>query len=178
MGLEKSHNIPAKCLARFPLQDIKKNSLTSFCGRATRPKVGLSKNPEGRMAEKKKHLAHSAGGHQLQRGCPCNLARVVVPGEGFTQAQEKKSIKNNFLGPLIVGWGPSHAKGWGSKSSFPPSKVCFPWLSRDQEKFVLIFSAHGIWLNLDPYLWAFLCSVSLSGLYGRRANWVGHRYLE
>ena len=30
-----------------------------------------------------------------------------------------------------MGWGVFHAKGWGSKSLCPPSKVCFPWVSRE-----------------------------------------------
>ena len=39
------------------------------------------------------------------------------------------STKINFLGPATAGWdGVFHAKGWGSKSARPPSKVCFPWV--------------------------------------------------
>ena len=30
-----------------------------------------------------------------------------------------------------MGWGILHVKGWGSKSSSPPSKVCFFWASSE-----------------------------------------------
>ena len=37
------------------------------------------------------------------------------------------STKIHFLGLENAGWGGVfHAKGWWSKSSFPPSKVCSP----------------------------------------------------
>ena len=47
--------------------------------------------------------------------------------------QEKKSTKINFRGPEIAGWGgglPCEGVVW-SKSSCPPSKVCFPLVSRE-----------------------------------------------
>ena len=40
-------------------------------------------------------------------------------------AARKKSTQTNFLVWIPLGGvGVFHAKGWGSKSSFPPSKVC------------------------------------------------------
>ena len=74
-----------------------------------------------------------------------------------------QNTKIDFLVLDTAGWdGVFHAKGWGSKSSFPHSEVCFPWVSREgtrdvpgilpgcpgplgvfkkfvQQKFVLIF---------------------------------------
>ena len=57
----------------------------------------------------------------------------IPTGMPQTQARKKKkSTKINFLGRRLSGGvGVFHAKGWGSKSSRPPSKVCFPWVSRE-----------------------------------------------
>ena len=43
-----------------------------------------------------------------------------------------KSTKINSLCPETAVWGVGffHSKGWWSKSSFPPSKVCCPWVSK------------------------------------------------
>ena len=72
---------------------------------------------------------------------------------------------SGIRGKQLASFGSGHAKGWGSKSSCPPSKVCLPWVSKggtwhitgilpgcpgplgvfkkfvQQKKFVLIFSA-------------------------------------
>ena len=94
----------------------------------------------------------------------------MMPIVGNVQAR-KKSTKINFLGPETARWGGVfHAKGWGSKTSCPPSKLCLPWVSKRgiwdipgmlpgcpgplgvfkkfvQKKFVLIFRS----LNVLPY---------------------------
>ena len=69
---------------------------------------------------------------------------VSVAGRGILHARTsfrmelllsgKKNTKIDFcVQRLPGGVGVFWAKGWGSKSSCHPPKVCFPWVSKDSE---------------------------------------------
>ena len=62
-----------------------------------------------------------------------NLLRVVfLVRRGPLGSSGKEKSTKTFLGPETAGWGGGlHAKGWGSKSSCLPSKVCLPEISRE-----------------------------------------------
>ena len=47
------------------------------------------------------------------------------------QARQRAQRLTFWTWRLPGGVGVFHAKAWVSKSSFPPSKVCFPWVSRE-----------------------------------------------
>ena len=52
--------------------------------------------------------------------------------------------------PGGVGVGVFHSKGWWSKSSCPPSKVCFPWVSKE-----VTWDVPGILLGCPGHLGVF-----------------------
>ena len=107
----------------------------------------------------------------------------------------KKSTKINFLGSRrpLGGVGVFHAKGWGSKSSCPPSKLRLPWVSKRriwdvpgilpglgvfkkfvQKKFVLIFRSlfSRNFIVEPPFFFARVFSPDLSPpfLWGKSAQ--------
>ena len=65
---------------------------------------------------------------QKYRENSCNYPTLVKLLWMVRIQATKKSTKIDFLGPESAGWGGEvfHSKGWWSKSSCPPSKVCLP----------------------------------------------------
>ena len=60
---------------------------------------------------------------------PFYLRSVLLHDPVGVHHARRKSTKINFGGPETPGgMGVFHAKGWWSKSSCPPSKVCLPWV--------------------------------------------------
>ena len=58
------------------------------------------------------------------------VLKVYVPFSFPSFRQEKRAQRLTFwVRRPPGGVGVFHAKGWGSKSSCPPSKVCLPWVS-------------------------------------------------
>ena len=68
-----------------------------------------------------------------QAGCQVEQAHTVHSVKaGAMGIQARKWTKINFWGSEIAGWGGVfHAKGWWSKSSFPPSSVVLEGFKRE-----------------------------------------------
>ena len=73
-----------------------------------------------------------------QNSCPQNLVLPPPPQRAQNEEklykfrQEKRAQRLTFWARRPVGGaGFFHAKGWGSKSSCPPLKVCLPWVLRE-----------------------------------------------
>ena len=64
----------------------------------------------------------------------CPSAPICIrPPLDESRSDKKKGPKINSFGPQTAGLDGCFflTKGWGSKGSFPHSKVCFPWVSRE-----------------------------------------------